>query len=35
MMDFMQSWLFMGIMLLLLIGLIGVFIMQRNKRDDD
>lgn len=35
MLEFMQSWLFMGIMLLLLVGLIGVFIMQRNKRDDD
>lgn len=34
-MEFMQSWLFMGIMFVLLLGLIGVFIMQRNKRDED
>lgn len=34
-MDFMQSWPFMIIMAVLLVGLIGVFIMQRNKRDDD
>ena len=34
-MEFMQSWPFMIIMAVLLVGLIGVFIMQRNKRDDD
>ena len=34
-MEFMQSWPFMGLMLVLLIALIGVFIWQRNKQDED
>ena len=34
-MEFMQSWPFLGVMLVLLIGLIGVFIWQRNKQDED
>jgi hypothetical protein len=33
--DFMDSWLFMGAMLVLAIALIGVFFYIRNKRSDE
>lgn len=32
---FMTEWWFMGLMLLLLLGLIGVLMFLRNKRSDD
>ena len=34
-MDFLSSWPGMGVMFLILCALIGVFLFQRNKRDDD
>lgn len=34
-MDFLSSWAGMGVMFLLLLALVGVFLYQRNKRDED
>lgn len=34
-MDFVNSWAFMGLMGLLLVGLIGVLLFLRNKKDDE
>lgn len=33
--DFLSSWLGMGIMAVLLVALVGVMIVLRNKRSDD
>lgn len=33
--DFMQEWWFMGLMVVLLIGLIILMMKLRNKRDED
>ena len=34
-MDFMSSWTFIIIMLVLLLGLIGVLLFLRNRRDEE
>ncbi len=34
-MDFLNSWLFMGIMIVALIGLIAFYFIQKNKQNDD
>jgi hypothetical protein len=34
-MDFMQSWAFLGIMAVLLVGMIGVLIFLQNKKGED
>ena len=34
-MDFMSEWWFMGLMAVLLVGLIGLLLYLRNKRQED
>jgi hypothetical protein len=34
-MAFMQEWWFMGLMVVALIGLVGLFFYLRNQRDED
>lgn len=34
-MEFVNSWAFMGIMAALLVGLIGLLLFLRNKKDDE
>jgi hypothetical protein len=34
-MDFMQSWTFMILMIVILVGLIGLFLYLRNQRPED
>lgn len=34
-MEFLQSWYFLGTMIVVLLGLIGVFIYMRNQRPED
>jgi ABC-type Mn2+/Zn2+ transport system permease subunit len=34
-MDFMQSWTFMILMIVVLVGLIGLFLYLRNQRPED
>ncbi len=35
MLDFMQSWTFMGLMIVILVGLIFLFVYLRNQQDEE